>query len=137
MRRALDGWTRTSAAKVTSVDYKASVQMQLEPPETWEKPHPLAPDRYTLQSSLTGLGERQGATYRMEHFVGDSHAIGRSDWADWAPNGDLLFTRGYAIYRLRWANGELAPLAEAGEIANLADATFAEREPPPEARQWF
>jgi hypothetical protein len=99
--------------------------------------HPLAPERYTLQSSITGIGERQGAFYRMEHFVGDSHPIGRSDWADWAPNGDLLFTRGCSIYRLPYANGELAPLAEAREIADLADATFTELPAPPEARQWF
>lgn len=137
MRLERDGWTLISEAKVVNCDYKASVQLQLDPPETWEKPHPLAPERYTLQMNISGIGERQGAMYRMEHFVGDSHPIGRSDWADWAPNGDLLFTRGYSIYRLPFAGGELVPLAEAREIVNLADATFAEREAPPEARRWI
>lgn len=135
MRLARDGWTLISEAKVVNRDYKAQVWMQLEPPMTWEKPHPLAPERYTLQASISGILERDGAFYRMEHFAGDSHAIGRSDWADWAPSGDLLFSRGYSLFRLPFANGELAPLAEAREIVNLADATFTECEAPAEARR--
>lgn len=137
-RLARDGWTLTSEAKVVNRgDYKASVWMQLEPPMTWEKLHPLVPDRYTLQMSISGIRERQGAFYRMEHFVGDSHVLGRSDWADWSSSGDLLFARDFSLYRLAYANGELAPLSEAREIANLAGATFVERAAPPEAQRWF
>ena len=136
-RLARDGWRLTSEGHVVNRDRKASVWLQVEPPMTWEKLHPLAPERYTLQASITGIKERQGAFYRMEHFVGDSHPIGRSDWADWAPNGDLLFTIGYSIYRLRYAGGALAPLAEARKIADLTVAAFREVPAPPEARQWF
>lgn len=136
-RLARDGWRLTSEGHVVNRDRKASVWLQVEPPMTWEKRHPLAPERYTLQASITGIKERQGAFYRMEHFVGDSHPIGRSDWADWAPNGDLLFTIGYSIYRLRYAGGVLAPLAEGRKIADLTDATFREVAAPPEARQWL
>lgn len=101
------------------------------------KRHPLAPERYMLQMSITGIRERDHQWYRTEHSVAGSHALGRSDWADWTPTGDLLFAQGMSLYRLTYARGELAPLAEAREIVNLAGATFAEREAPPEARRWI
>lgn len=127
-------WTWTAISKiltyagtVVNVDKKAAVRWQLEPPRTWEKLHPLAPERYSLRMCLSGVGERQGRRYRMEHFVGDTHDVGRSDWADWAPNGDLLFARGFSLFRVPFAGGQLAPLEDAREIIDLANEKFVER----------
>jgi hypothetical protein len=127
VRLARDGWILTYAGTVVNRDDKAAVRWQLEPPRTWEKLHPLAPERYTLRMCLSGVGERQGSRYRMEHFVGDTHDVGRSDWADWAPNGDLLFARGFSLFRVPFAGGELARLEDAREIVNLANEKFVER----------
>ena len=132
-----DGWIRASHGTVVKEDFDARVWIEIDPPIVWEKRHPLAPERYMLQMSITGFRERDHQWYRTEHSVAGSHALGRSDWADWAPTGDLLFARGMSLVRLAYARGELAPLAEAREIVNLAGATFAEREAPPEALRWI
>lgn len=130
MRLEREGWVQTSAGKPVKIDPTANVWVQFEPPNTWEKRHPSG--AHTLQMNISGIKERNGRWYRTEYRVGGAHFI--ADWADWSPKGELLFARDFSLYRLP---DPLAPLGEAREIINLANATFAERPAPPEAQRWF
>lgn len=66
-----------------------------------------------------------------------THSIGRSDWADWCRSGDLLFARNSRLYRLRYADGMLAPLEEAIELIDLAPLLpYTRDKAPPELRCW-
>ncbi len=83
-RLVREGWTRISA------DF----------PILWEKTH----GRFTLQMAILGLNEANGPWYICEHAVidlttGTTHNLGRTDWADWDRNGDLLFVREGCAYR--------------------------------------
>jgi len=126
-----DGWTQVSGG---------TIAMHLDPPIIWEKRHPLAPDRYTLQMTIRGINERNGPWYLIDHRVcsdeGESHPLGRSDWADWSQTGDLLFARQGSLYRLGYADGVLSSLSLAREIIDLAGHNFVNREAPNEATQW-
>ena len=53
-----DGWIRTSQGTVVKEDFDARVWIEIDPPIVWEKRHPLAPKRYMLQMSITGVRER-------------------------------------------------------------------------------
>ena len=118
-----DGWTRVS-----------------RDPVIWEKPHPVARDAYTLQMAILGMHETNGPWYVIEHEVTSrgnvTHRLGRSDWAEWSPDGDLLFAKGGSLYRLDYRHPVLPPVAEARELIDLKGAAFAEREAPAWAQQW-
>ncbi|HJQ36945.1 MAG TPA: hypothetical protein VKB93_07390 [Thermoanaerobaculia bacterium] len=115
-------------------------EKSFDPPITWAKPHPISPERYTLQMTIHNIHVPNGPWYLTRHAVvsaeGESHRIGRSSWADWAPSGDLLFAKRSCLYRLEYARGELASLERAREIVNLSGQSFVAREPTAEAGQW-
>ena len=135
-----DGWTLVSSGRLVEENFKGSVWLPFDPPILWEKPHPRAPERCLLRMEIHGIKERNGPWYLTEHSVvtdGEvSHNIGRSDWAEWAPNGDLLFSRGSSLYRLAYARRALAPLAEARQLIDLGELTFTAREAPESAQRW-
>lgn len=135
-----DGWILVSGGRVAKRNQDAKVWIELDPPIVWEKPHPLAPERYVLQMTIRGIHERDGPWYLTEHEVSsgdaESRRVGRSDWADWSRSGDLLFAKQGSLYRLGYARGVLAPLSEAREIVNLTSLKFANREAPAEAKRW-
>jgi hypothetical protein len=84
--------------------------------------------------TIRGVKEESGPWYVIEHdVIGDDarEPLGRTDWADWTPNGDLVFTRRGALWR---AEGEL-PLRPR-VIADFADRKFRELAPPLEATRW-
>jgi hypothetical protein len=135
-----DGWTLVSGGKISREDYDANVWLGLDPPIIWEKRHPLSPEQYVLQMTIRGIKERNGPWYLTEHRVwsgeGESHSLGKTDWADWSHTGDLLFAKQTSLYRLGYARGVLSPLSHARPIVDLAGYTFANREAPAEARKW-
>jgi hypothetical protein len=139
-RLARDGWKLTSYPEKTRDDHGAKVWIEYDPPITWEKPHPLWPKKFTLRMSIRGIKERNGPWYIIEHSLhgtdGFQSAIGRSEWADWSPDGDLLFAQSGCLYRLRPSKRELGPIEESEQIADFNDLSFQRGKPPEKALLW-
>lgn len=135
MRLTRDGWVLVSGGRQS--DKPAPVWIAFDPPIIWEKHHPVEPGRYTLRMSIHGVKEKDGPWYVIEHAISAANEpgcdIGRSDWADWARNGDLLFTQNGRVFRCVYsADG----LGAARELADFSDRRFAERTAPPAALRW-
>lgn len=135
-----DGWTLVSPGHEAREDRKGPIWIEYDPPIIWEKPHPLLHARCVLQMTIRGIHEKNGPWWVTEHRVltdgEESHAVGRSSWADWSRSGELLFARKAALYRLGFAGDRLAPLGEARELIDLQGLTFTARQAPDEARRW-
>jgi hypothetical protein len=135
-----DGWKLTHWPEKTKDEYGAKVWIEYAPPITWQKPHPMQPKRYSLQMSILGLKERDGSWYLIEYDViskeGTTQSIGRSEWADWAPNGDLLFAQSGCLYRLRCVKGVLGPIETSEVIADFSDLAFENKEASDQATVW-
>jgi hypothetical protein len=135
-----DGWKLTKLPEKTKDDRGAKVWIEYEPPITWEKAHPLWPERYSLRMSIMGIKEQNGPWHVIEHSVigekGYTGVIGRSDWADWSRDGDLLFTQSGCLYRLRPSKGRFGPIEQSEQIADFNDLSFQRVEPPDEAQLW-
>jgi hypothetical protein len=135
-----DGWKLTGWPEKTKDEYGAKVGLEYDPPITWRKVHPAHPNKYVLQMSILGMNERNGAWYLIDHAVidndGDTQSIGRSEWADWSPNGDLLFSQSGCLYRLRCGNGVLGQIESSEEIADFSSLEFEGKESCAEAREW-
>lgn len=135
-----DGWQKVQTARAVSHRLGAPVGITFDRPEVWARPHPSS-QRYELRSVTHGLHESDGPWYITEHAVIDRHAraevsLGRTDWADWLPSGDLAYASGGSLYRLGLVNGELSPPADARLLIDLTDRAFRPLEPPADARRW-
>lgn len=135
-----DGWRRVQAGRVVEHRLGAPVGFKFDPPEVWAKPHPSSP-RYELRARTNGLHELDGAWYITEHLVRDKQTrreiqLGRTDWADWLPSGDLAYASGGVLYRLGLTHGELPPPEDARPLIDLTDRAFTPLEPPDAARTW-
>jgi hypothetical protein len=102
--------------------------------------NPKWPKRYLLEMSITGIGERDGPWYLTDHCVirdgNRIDRIGRSDWADWSHNRDLLFAMGGALYRAKCRNGTLAALDDAARMADFSKLRFEAGEAPYGGNDW-
>jgi hypothetical protein len=130
----------TAYPEKTKKDRGAEVRLEFDPPETWERAHPLWPKKYTLQMSILGIKERNGPWYLIEHSVfgenGYAGMIGRSEWADWSREGDLLFTQSGCLFRLRPSKGAFGLIEESEQIADFNNLEFQRVEPPEDAQMW-
>jgi hypothetical protein len=111
-RLGRDGWTQVSA------DW----------PWIWEKER----GPYTLQMIIRGIRETNGPWYICEHAVvdrttGTTYEIGRSDWADWDGNGELLFAADGCLYR---------DFRDPRLLIDLNDRVFRELAAPPQFQRW-
>lgn len=133
-----DGWRLTSVPGKLAQSRDVKGVLRWEPPQVWEKEHPLTPGRYVLRMTHVGLHEER-AWYVAEYEVIDGsnlERLGHIEWADWDRNGDLLFAMKGALYRLRQRDGVLPPLEDADVIADFSGLTFEPREPSEEAKRW-
>jgi hypothetical protein len=131
-----DGWQLTNEGKAVEHKFSAPLWYSFSPPQVWSKPNPVVP-RLILHSSLLGIGMREGPWHVLSHGVTLGARtvvdIGKSDWADWDRNGDLLFGLNGRLLR-RSLEGK----ALRAEIC-LLDMTklrFRELAPTEEARSW-
>ena len=135
-----DGWKLTAYPEKTKDDRGAKVWIEYDPPIAWEKKHPLWPGRYTLRMSILGIKERDGPWLIIDHSVigneGETGAIGRSEWADWSRDGDLLFAQSGCLYRLRPSKGSFGLIEESEQIADFNALVFERVEPPAYAQSW-
>ncbi len=129
-----DGWTAVSYPTKSKDEFGSRVLWEPDPPIKWHKPNPKFPKRYILEMSVIGIGEKDGPWYLTEHSVIDAdrrvEKLGRTEWADWSQNGDLLFSMGGALYRGRCHDGTLMPLEEASMLADFSGLKFENRKAP-------
>lgn len=94
--------------------------------------------RYCLEMRTLGLGETKGPQVVTEYRVSAGEGgvvleLGRADWADWDSNGDLLYAKAGAIYRLPEAD---IGKAEAIKLIDLSQEKFRPLEAPAEYQTW-
>lgn len=140
-RRLLrDGWTLESEPAEVVRDLEAKVSWEFKPPRTWGKKHPVRPKEFTLRMSIHGIHERNGAWYVIEHSIvrrnGTVESLGRSEWADWAASGDLLFSKSGKLFRLGYRDAALPEVNTAQELADFTDLKFNPVQSPEDMRQW-
>lgn len=133
-RLTRDGWKLADEGEIRQESSRAPVSWTFPRHQVWQKRR----GGWTLEMRLLGMHERDGAWYVLEHRLldasGTAHVdFGRSDWADWARDGDVLLAREGRLYRL--------PIGAEGpgalrEIADLRPMKFHNVEPPPGAKQW-
>jgi hypothetical protein len=140
MRLRRDGWKMVQLSDDVKPDWKAKVVWKLNIPTIWQKPHPLWPERYSLQMAILGIHERNGPLYQIDYDLvgpkGDIATIGRCDWADWNPNGDLVFAQSGCIYRLSPKHRRFGLIESSRVIADFSDLRFQPVQAPPEATVW-
>jgi len=135
-----DGWKMVGYPTATKDDYGAKVWFEYSPALTWRKPNPVCPKRYSLDMSITGIKERGGPWYLIEHAMNrgstEPDKLGRSDWADWSHTGDLLFAMDGCLYRVPLKKNILLPLEEALKVADFTKLKFEARKGPDIASRW-
>lgn len=142
-RMKRDGWIFQAGTEIEHPSIKSPIWITIEPPHVFSKFHPQYPKHdHCLQLLWQGIKERDGAWYVISHNVISNREIhldlGRSDWADWDRNGDLLFAREGKLFRLSPSGKRQLSyeLAEAREIADFTGDHFEVVAPPPEATRW-
>jgi hypothetical protein len=134
-----DGWVVACEGIEVRTSGRTKVWTLYEPPMVFQKPHPREPDQYLLTMAIYGMHEKDGPWYHTEHTIlrggSDVAILGRTEWADWSPSGDLLFSKGGRLFRLRY-DGGLPAVSASVEIADLSRLRFEARESPMEARVW-
>jgi hypothetical protein len=134
-----DGWKITSPGRHIENSFDAKVWITFDPPRVFEKPHPVLGNRYLLRLVINGLKEKNGPWSLVEHSVVDGQGsehrgLGRSDWADWLPDGDLAFATSGKLYRVSSEpRGFESP---ARLIVDLSDRAFRERKAPEHTMTW-
>jgi hypothetical protein len=140
VRLKRDGWKLTDYPRGTKDEFGKKVWVEYDPPVTWQKYHPLWPEKYTLQMSILGLHEQKGPFYLIDHSVigmnGYVGIIGRSEWAEWSHTGDLLFSQSGCLYRLRPENGVFGPIEASKQIADFSGLEFQRCEAPESVQVW-
>lgn len=131
-----DGWHLTAEGKAIEHSFSAALWYSFSPPQIWSKPNPVVPE-LMLHSSLLGIRLRDGPWRVLSHAVtlkGKTAAdIGKSDWADWDRNGDLLFGFGGRLFRRKLEGKALQPERCLFDTTKLR---FRELAPTEQARTW-
>jgi hypothetical protein len=140
-RLVRDGWKNIQQGKSKEHKLGAPMWITIDPAEIWAKPHPLNGNPYEIREKLTGMHERNGPWYVMEHIIvnnesGEEFTLGRTDWADWCHSGDLLYAKEGRLWRLGFNRRNLSPLEQAEMLIDLRDRVFAHKESPQGAKQW-
>jgi hypothetical protein len=141
-RLSRDGWTLACPGKLLAAQDRESLRWSFSLDRVWQKPEP-SNVRYVLRMLVRGIGESDGPWYRLDHEVVDAEGrirvdLPETDWADWDRNGDLLFGRAGALFRLP------APVISRGDefgeqacrLADFSDMTFEEIVAPISATRW-
>lgn len=140
LRLQRDGWKLMQHPTKTKDEAGSKMMLELDPPFVWQKAHPAQSDRFVIQTSILGIGGQNRPWCVTEHqLIGEDGylgQIGESDWADWAPNGDLLFAQSGCLFRLRCENGKFGPIEESEQIADFNGLKFRCCEAPEGARSW-
>lgn len=135
-----DGWRLIQSPEYKENKLGAPIWIEMQPPEIWERVNPNIGHLY-LKMIITGLHERDGAWYAIEHEVFDirtnkSCALGKTNWADWSRNGDLLFAREGSLFRLEREGNQLNDLSNVKRLIDFSANRFEAKKPSIYALQW-
>jgi hypothetical protein len=102
-RLSRDGWTLVRPGKLEATQDRERLRWRFVLDRLWQKPQPGG--ACALRMLVRGIGERAGPWYRLDHDLIDGQGqirvyLPETDWADWDRNGDLLFSRAGALFRL-------------------------------------
>ena len=140
MRLARDGWSCTCEGEERRHDLTDGISWEYDPPMTWQRPHPSAKNALVLEMQIHGINERNAAWYQMQYVVrtnsGAIDDLGRTEWADWDKNGDLLFAQQGALFRCAYRKPTLTSSDEAIQIADFSGNRFENVETPASALLW-
>jgi hypothetical protein len=147
MRLQRDGWTLIQKGHVAEHDFDAKVAWMYDPPQVWAKPRPPGhSDRphttLELRMSIHGVHEKEGPWYMIEHEVVNAKgktavSLGRTNWADWCHDRDLVFARHGCLYRLGFRKDDtLRPMEQVQLLDDLTSDRFEGIKPPPGADRW-
>lgn len=140
LRLRRGGWGLMQHPVKTKDEFGTRMKLELNPPFVWQKAHPTRPGDFAIQMSILGIGGQNRPTVVTEHRLVGSDGylgpIGESDWADWAPNGDLLFAQSGCLFRLRFKDGAFGLIEESEQIADFNGLEFCLCEAPESARTW-
>jgi hypothetical protein len=148
-RRRFDDWFE----RFRNIELGSLAESELEAPPGLTKyskgeiSHPFDPidirrklsGTYCLEMRTLGLWQVEGPTFVTEYQVlsattdGLVFDLGRTDWADWDSNGDLLYARSGCIFRVptqKIGSGEQV------QLIDLAGDTFEPLEAPAEFKRW-
>jgi len=130
MRLVRDGWREVEVGVSHKGRHDSSPWIRFDPAIEYARPRPGDPS-HELRMRITGIKESGGPWWMVEHDVVGPRAIalGRTEWADWDRNGDLLFAREGVLFRV-------VGLEQERELVDLRDRRFVERAPPESARRW-
>lgn len=134
-------WELIDAGEESETPYrdKGKISNRLIRPRVTRKTNGLASQKAAvLYMELLGYNEAQGdykvLSFHVEKHDGTKVDMGRGQWADWDHNGDLLFSRNGALYRLSWKTGY--DLDETRLLADFSDQRFEALEAPKSALKW-
>ena len=140
VRLTRDGWTYLQRPTEAQQKVTKGRWITFKPPIVYTRPVGTGDAIAKLQMSVEGLNEEDGPWYLMRYrLVKDGKVLrdlGRADWADRAPNGDLLLAVHGKLLRASAESVDAWTDVELREVADLTAHTFAPREAPPEARTW-
>jgi hypothetical protein len=147
-----DGWVLIQRGKSQSQPARARTRYVLDPPTIYRRPNPRR-GALTLERRELGAGETNGPWELLEFTVlsGSNGAedrgseklapkgrepgreeLGRLDWADWGPNGDLLFARDGELFRAK-LDAKKERLAVPKRVMDFRPLTFTEVPPTEDA----
>jgi hypothetical protein len=139
MRLQRDGWQRTTDWPPRRLDpLGRPYGPRFEPPVTYRRRLGPKDGPVTLEMVVEGVGwsTRRAMRYRLLDGDQELRPIGPADWADGAPNGDLLLARDGKLLRLSGSDPLALRDGEFREVADLRGHRFEERIAPPEASRW-
>lgn len=138
-----DGWQYIEGKQVKD-DFDAKVWIEYDPPITYRKSRSCRQNNeYLLEMKISGIKEKEGSWYVTEYDVvniktQERLTVGRTEWADWDQNGDLLYSKEGKLFRLRpQKNKEFQyDLKNTNELADFSDMGFEEKAPTCQAKKW-
>jgi hypothetical protein len=141
LRLLRDGWRWIERGSMGTLrGWTAPILWTIDPPLRYERP--VGPRRaaLTLQLEIAGRREKNGDSYVNHHrLLRDGELVrdlGRLDWADAGPDGDLLLANDGCLRRLPAADAADWATAEPRLVADLRDHRFAALEAPRDAVHW-
>lgn len=141
MRLSRDRWAWEQAASKEIETWGGRVWFRFVPPiaRFRDLPSPHKGSLARLHVQLHAIKERQGRwSVETADVVGKDgrvlRELGRVDWADVGPDGEILYTAGGRVHRL--TRPALDRSAPAELVADLNDMAFEPIASPPEARRW-
>ncbi|MGI9409780.1 MAG: hypothetical protein ACR2OV_06885 [Hyphomicrobiaceae bacterium] len=152
-----DGWRHVQQGRSKRSSEKAEISYPFDPSDIYARAHPGVL-RVDLFQITLGIGVKNGPWYKQDYAVLPRHqktAFGRLEpseferqaelyladcsWADWAPNGDLLYATGGQLFRLRCSASKPSGQLSDAPVTLLSDwneSRFRPLGPTAEAQRW-